>query len=676
MNEKSARSIKNPGDVEEVYPGIHKNFHYYHFNNPERRAIKALSREFYITSGGKISLGQSSQYNYIFIKPTRVYGEMFNLDREMVVVFSRYNDVQPRTLDAFNTILKAHPGLRIEKICGVLISEDVHVETSLESLIKSEPESQIVIPFNIQEINSQSDNFFVRNRFRKYFYARDLFAFEAPLQRDIYFFGRSDLIQTLVNRYKSQENSGLFGLRKTGKTSLINGLERTLNKDKIAPVVVDCQSTAFNQRRWNEALYFLVYSAHKHLQSKIQLPAEYLFTEKDAAIVFEQAMELMQAESKHTLLFIFDEIENISRKTSPAKHWNSGLDFVLFWQTLRSIFQRNRSLLSYLIVGTNPSCIEVPRIDNVDNPLFNHFTPIFIPGFDVLETRHMTRKLGRKMGLEFDETIFSKLTEDFGGHPFLMRHVCSRVAKEVENSKRPTMVDRKTYAAGKSQFLRDNVNYLEMIVGVLREYYNDEYEMLCYLANGDVNTFDDFAASNPYYTNHLIGYGLIRLGPSGYDFCIDAIKDYIVDQSKFKKLEMTLEEKWAEISDRRNRVEVRLRKIVRSVLKSHLTEKIARDMILDIFGGTRKIKLGGMSYHELFDPIISEIYFIDLAKIISKNWDIFKNTFSHAKKDMYEKLDFINKSRAEAHAKTITPEEFAYFRLCMSAIESDIAEYF
>ncbi|MBI6743293.1 AAA-like domain-containing protein, partial [Pseudomonas syringae] len=245
------------------------------------------------------------------------------------------------------------------------------------------------------------------------------------------------------------ENSGVFGLRKAGKTSLINGIERNLQKENIKSTIIDCQDTSFNQRRWYETLYYICLKVAESTGVAVVLPEEALFTEKDASLVTENFLRSCSAELKAPLFLIFDEIENISRDTSPAEHWKTGIDFALLWQTLRSIFQRNNNLLYYLIAGTNPRCIELPKIDHVDNPIFNHFTPLYIPGFEVKDTREMIRKLGRRMGLSFDESVYSKLTEDFGGHPFLMRHVCSLISRQVKEFERPTEIGRDTYNLGK-----------------------------------------------------------------------------------------------------------------------------------------------------------------------------------------------------------------------------------
>ena len=278
------------------------------------------------------------------------------------------------------------------------------------------------------------------------------------------------------------------------------------------------------------------------------LPNEIDFTVKDAAILTEKFLQNCKEEFSSPIYLIFDEIENISRETAPADHWCRGIDFALFWQSLRSIFQRTNNLVSYLVVGTNPSCIELPKIDNIDNPIFNHFNPLYIPGFEVKDTREMVRKLGKRMGLRFDESIYAKLTEDYGGHPFLMRHVCSLISKEVSEQERPVDIGKISYANGKSEFIKKHSNYLEMIISVLKEFYSDEYKMLTMLANDNVDEFSRLAKSHPSYTSHLVGYGIIKEERCGYVFNIESVRDYILEESKFTRIGLSKEEMWAEIS--------------------------------------------------------------------------------------------------------------------------------
>ncbi len=79
----------------------------------KRDIINVLSKEFYVTNGGGIiTLTSNSKYKYILLRPTDIYIEMFNLDREVIVLFSDYTNFQSRTLDAFEQAAKQLSSLR------------------------------------------------------------------------------------------------------------------------------------------------------------------------------------------------------------------------------------------------------------------------------------------------------------------------------------------------------------------------------------------------------------------------------------------------------------------------------------------------------------------------------------------------------------------------------------
>ncbi|GJM78703.1 hypothetical protein HMSSN139_11990 [Paenibacillus sp. HMSSN-139] len=307
----------------------------------KKKIIDIFAREFFVTNGGgELKLGPTSIYRYFLLKPTELYQEMFNIDRELVVILSPYETFQPRTLDAFDHVYKLYEKLRIDRICGLLVSQDNEVVRNLGNILKNDKEAQIIVPFSYNEIIKQYDAYFIRNRFKEHFYTRDLFAFRAPLKKDLYFFGRKDLVHNIVNRHKSNENSGLFGLRKTGKTSVIFGIERVLDEMDEVSVFIDCQSPAFHKRRWNKALHYIVYQIVRQNEIDYKLRNEEEYTEENAPIVFEEELaHLTKLFDNKPIMIIFDEIENMTFTVSASEHWSKELDFVYFWQTLRSIFK-------------------------------------------------------------------------------------------------------------------------------------------------------------------------------------------------------------------------------------------------------------------------------------------------------------------------------------------------
>jgi hypothetical protein len=199
--------------------------------------------------------------------------------------------------------------------------------------------------------------------------------------------------------------------------------------------------------------------------------------------------------------------------------------------------------------------------------------------------------------------------------------------------------------------------------------------MLVYLAQGDLETYNSLADLSPYYTNHLLGYGIIEKQHDIYCFKIEAVKKFLVNKLRYQKINPTQEEMLNEISDRRNVLEPKLRSIVRNQLRASIGKAAAQESILNILGEPRKSKLAVLSYEDLFSPKVSSLYFEDLRKIIVKNWETFKYIFTQDRQDFDTKMQFINKLRADAHAKAVDQNEMSYFRVCMGEIEKQVEDF-
>jgi hypothetical protein len=658
------------------------------FNHEERTIVNKLSSQWYVTRASNLKIGEKSEYRFCLIKPTERFKEMFNLEREIIVVFSSYSEIEPRTLDSIDKINSLFPALRLEKICCIVFSKDKNCELKINDLLKQDQESQIIIPISYSDFKDSTDKFFIENKFRKHFYNRDLFAFESPLKKDLYFFGRTDIIHKIVNRHDSNENSALFGLRKTGKTSVIFKVERTLEKKGSKSIWIDCQNTAFNKRRWNEALHYIIFLIRDKYEYEIKnyskeidagmprFKEEKRYTEKDAAIIFEEEiLKLHKLFQSNSILLIFDEIERITFEVGENENWANGNDFIFFWQTLRSVFQKLNSVFSYLIVGTNSMCVERPLINGKDNPLFNSVPFNYIERFGVSETKEMVDKLANFIGLKFDETIFTKLTEDFGGHPFLIRHVCSAI-NSIVPQERPFTVDRIIYEKAKKDFNEKSSTYLEMMLGILTAYYPDEYLMLEYLAIGEVETFNYFASSSPEYTQHLIGYGIISKINNVYDFKIDSVKDYLSSKNKYKKINQSVEEMYRECEERRNKLEPNLRKIIRFVIKSRFGENEGKNKILQLFNSEARSKISELTLSEIMNADKNKFLTLNqLQVIIYGNWEVFQHIFKE-QKGFEHRMNIVNTlGRSDTHSKTINNEQMAEFRVSMNWLENKVKEF-
>jgi hypothetical protein len=172
----------------------------------------------------------------------------------------------------------------------------------------------------------------------------------------------------------------------------------------------------------------------------------------------------------------------------------------------------------------------------------------------------------------------------------------------------------------------------------------------------------------------LLGYGVLDRNKNIFTFKIESVKLFLTEANKYKKVNPSQQEMLAEISERRNIMEPKLREIVRKGLRQQYGESEAKKKVLDIFGGSRISKYSSYSYKDVFDPRKADIYFEDLRKIIEKEWSVFEHLFGRNKEYFSTAMKEVNKYRADAHAKSLTKEEMDCFRVFATRLENYISE--
>lgn len=663
----------------ETLPGIKTGLDLNKLLPAERTIVNYLAEKYwYVTRIDQLSIS-GSQYRVVLIKPVDYITQSFNLLREVIVVFSSYDLFEPRSLDAIERL--NIPNTRTEEICSIVVSRDESVSEKVDAFLNSNRESRVIVPFTYAELSSAKDQSFFLNRLREEFYSRDLFDIQNPLKRDLFFFGRKELVSSLVNKHLSGENVGLFGLRKTGKTSILFSVMRSLDRKQNISVFIDCMT--LHMKRWNVALCAIVEAAREVSgigKSKIHSLEQY--TVENAADCFFSDITSIYTENKRkSILLIFDEIENITFGTSASAGWREGTDFLLFWQAIRSAYQKmlDKKVFTFLIAGTNPRCVEEPTIAKTDNPIFSLFSPQYIVPFDFSQTKEMVDRLGGYMGLTFMPEVVAQLVNDFGGHPLLIRQMCSFIHKSVELS-RPVTIDKYLYQEKKDAFYCSDsgfIRYARMILEVLETWYAEEYSLLIYLAVGNIEEFEEYAREVPEYVAHLLHYGIIAKGKDNkYHFRIEALQKVLSNDNKYQRINLSEEEKQKEISERRNAVEPKLRAMVRRQLKASFGEICAKDKVVKAIYKKDAKKHDTSPYLDYFDPNKHGIYLRILFDLIESNYDCFKNIFDTNLEIFKAKASLLNHYRKpDAHAATMSDADFSTFRGAMQWLEEKVEEY-
>ena len=195
--------------------------------------------------------------------------------------------------------------------------------------------------------------------------------------------------------------------------------------------------------------------------------------------------------------------------------------------------------------------------------------------------------------------------------------------------------------------------------------------MLRFLAHGDQATFATFARDHGTYTKHLIGYGLMAQSVHGYIFNIEVLREYLNNLHKYERLNLSDDEKVAEISARRNRIERLLRIALRNALRAAHGRKRAGECVRAALPEKRRESVGTADIDVLLSRDTSPLYFVELIAVVKREWSSLQNVFELEKGKLELILQEVNESgRPDAHAKYLSDDEFSQLRLYLRKLET------
>ena len=699
-NDKAIRirklsSVIASGD--KVNPGINSNFNYDSFNEDERKIISLFKKCLYVTNGGMTFSIANSTYRYFLVKPTEEFSLTFNLNREIVVIFADYVSFEPRSLDAATYVINnLHSKLRIDRGCQIIISNDNYVEEKLTKILKDTNLNSIVIPFTYRELLKTAEKDFIINRFKKYLFDVDLFSSLNPIQNDIFFFGRRDYVYDIVSKCKMNVHSGIFGLRRSGKTSLLYAVKRLLDNDNYPTIYIPCQSQ-LSSATWQMSLYTIIRDIYKETGIKeTNVHSKNSYINENAAVCFENDLMMVYKIITKPVVLLFDEIEAITFDVPNDNiKWSNGEYYVPFWNAIRGFYLKHPQVISVVVAGTNPMINEVPVLKNeISNPMYGQLSKsnqgAYLLPFNFSDTQNMVNTLGGYMGLSFDEHVCSALTIDCGGHPYLIRLLCSFInsSLKTQNSERPIKITRKIYDNYIKKFEASNEanDFYLMILNILISNYPKEFNVLKEIAINGGGYISNFVDDNSLL--HLIGYGLIENNDGEYKIRFKTIEHYLLGKYQYESYKPFIEDQKQEIQYRINAAEMSLRVLIKNTLLITKGGNEAKEIVLKAMGCNPIISEKNMqraknySLNQLFDPSVNTIYLSVLSRIILDNLDIFNNIFIDTKQiDIQNHFDIINKARrVPDHSYTDdsinwTYGNFLQFRNSISWLENILKEY-
>ena len=202
----------------------------------------------------------NTELSVYFLAPETEIRIQFGLEFEVMLAICDYPTVEARTIQAIEQIIQDVPARgRVEQTTLFLVSDDAQVQQWVENYASLNPQSRIPIAFSTKELRSNvNDKWYVRNSMMKQLYSRDLFKEKLPIVNDLFFFGRDQIVSEFTGAIRQSENRGLFGLRKTGKTSVLFKVQRLLQQEGGAALYFDCKSPSIRNLHWKDFLLRII----------------------------------------------------------------------------------------------------------------------------------------------------------------------------------------------------------------------------------------------------------------------------------------------------------------------------------------------------------------------------------------------------------------------------------
>ena len=188
-----------------------------------RQFAKAVEGMFYITGYAHISK-RKGRYVTLFCKPTRAISDALLINREVLVVITKYANLDPRTVQIIKDIIRERsPQLATE--IAIVLHSDPEGDIKLRQWGKEQ--SIKIIPIYRPVVSARSAESTLRQQLSANLLSIDPFQVTGPVADDTDFFGRKNDALDALRQLKKGRIISTFGMRKIGKVGIQNSVVGT-----------------------------------------------------------------------------------------------------------------------------------------------------------------------------------------------------------------------------------------------------------------------------------------------------------------------------------------------------------------------------------------------------------------------------------------------------------------
>ncbi len=691
VNEEGLISFFVPGYHYKIKDDMDSYFANAKMTKPERDIVDKFSRILRVSSIMYQFYGnKGTVYPFCILGATENLKEYIRGKYEFLLVFSCFpnEDWQQVTLSVHKAI-RNKPEVKGRPLPNfyLLISNARNLLYEIDTRVKGGPDAAI-IPFTVNELLSCEDDSsllqLIRNRFSEYYFANNMLSDGSTIEEDKLLFGdRGKIADSIVQRCLNKEYSGIFGLRRSGKSSVLHAVFRRLDNQKIKYAIIESRKIE-SDSSWKRSLYKIAREVRRSCltiekekfdalsrqeQNKLlELNSTEDDYEKDAVEFFIEDVK-KYTRDENAFVIAFDEVEVITYNTATSPMWQDLNSYKNFWFALRE------SGCALIICGVNPTINEESFIEfkgkECDNPMWERIencsgkSQTYLPTFTDEQTKEMINTLGGYSNIGFDD-VYVDINRAFGGQPYAIRQFCSFAYEEVrELCKTPQKYQLSLPACKQLLATFNQSSHGEKLISTILEYiriYKNEYNTLKKIAFSP-EKYKSFDSNSKRDIDHLVKYGILA-----YDnnieyvtFRIESVKDYLLRSESKDPEDMNNEERRRYVQDAVANCEKSLKRHVLNTLNISVSDAQARQMIYNPIPKYSiailrkeyegKVDTNNCLIRDFFDHKVFEMYFSKLKRLIKDNWTIFGTAFEKCSinKDRFVTyMDDLNAGRTDA----------------------------
>lgn len=453
-------------------------------------------------------------YGIVIIRFSPVLESSFNFQNEVAVVFLPFRDLQSRAYSGLRALLHSIEADRsIDKsLCFVAANDPKLREKTLSWNSLTFTAIPLESPTH-RDSGGETDR--LSRAITTFLTRRDFYTHSSSVSGEM-FFGRRHSLMELSSRVMGAESFGVFGLRKMGKTSLVEELFAILqsgDSNSVLTIKIDLQGLPAEPK---DAARALSEEIRQKIRTRLdeggRRTVELADLEShpnpaDLKTALSRLLQKIRDESLR-LVLVLDEIEHL---VPPRNH--PDLDPVAeLMGALRGVQQETgRFVLAFC--GVTPYISLLPQFGRRANPFMAWITPHFLGPFTLDESKDLIVGLGRRMAVQWDDDAMALAAKTSGGHAFLLRQLCGRVVRELPGLLGERRVALHQVSEAVERWPLEEGAHARAILQDFRQNYPDEGAAIDLLGETGVDSVsvDDIGLDS---ARSLLGLGLLSLqGP-------------------------------------------------------------------------------------------------------------------------------------------------------------------